>query len=106
MTDHNAPTQPQDDIIDIEQFAREGRTPPRCARYRIRIDREHFVVLEPCLTGRELLTLAGKCPPERYQVFQKLCGGRLQQIGLDEKADFTRLGVERFVTLPLDQREG
>lgn len=94
------------EIIDLEEFAKANRKPPRCGRYRIRIDRQHHVVSAPCMTGRELLELAGKRPPEAYQVFQKLRGGRLEQIGLDEKADFTRPGVERFVTLPLDQTEG
>lgn len=103
MTDQ---TQGHEDIVDIEQCARENRRPPKCSRYRIRIDREHFVVLEPSLTGRELLTLAGKSPPERYKIFQKLRGGQLDPIELEEKADFTRPGVERFVTLPLDQTEG
>ena len=63
-------------------------------------------MLEPCLTGRELLTLAGKCPPEKFKIFQKIRGGTLEPIELDEKADFTQPGVERFVTLPLDQTEG
>lgn len=95
-----------DEIVDLEQYARENRRPPKGNRYRIRVDREHFVVLEPSLTGREILTLAGKCPPEKFQLFQKIRGGTLEQIGLDERADFTRPGVERFVTLPLDQTEG
>jgi hypothetical protein len=94
------------EIVDIEEYAKADRQPPRCQRYRIRIDRERFVVEVPGMTGRELLTLAGKCPPEQYQVFQKLRGGKLDPIGLDEKADFTKPGVERFVTLPLDQTEG
>ncbi len=94
------------EIVDVEEYALADRHPPKCARYRIRIDRERFVVLEPCHTGRELLTLAGKCPPEKFQIFEKHRGGKLEPIGLDEKADFSRPGVERFVTLPLDQTEG
>ena len=58
------------------------------------------------MTGRELLTLAGKCPPDQWMISQKLCGGKVEEIGLDEKADFTTPGVERFMTLPLDQTEG
>lgn len=99
-------TQHADDLVDIEEYAKVDRQPPTCRRYRIRIDRERFVVEEPCLSGRELLTLAGKCPPDSFQIFQKIRGGELEPIELDEKADFTRRGVERFVTLPLDQTEG
>jgi hypothetical protein len=58
------------------------------------------------MTGRELLVLAGKSPPERWTVSQKLHGGQTRQIGLDDVADFTEPGVERFMTLPLDQTEG
>lgn len=99
MTEHN------DEIADLEQYAREDRTPPRCRRYRIRIDRERYVVHEPCLTGREILELAGKKPTE-FQLFQKFRGGEMEQVLPETKVDFTRKGVERFVTLPLDQTEG
>ena len=93
-------------LVDLEEYAQRGERPPRCERYRIRIDRERFVVLEPCLAGRELLVLAGKCPPERYRILQRFRGGKNVEIKLDEKADFTTPGVERFVTLPLDQHDG
>ena len=39
-------------------------------------------------------------------ISQKLHGGQVKTIGLDEVADFTCPGVERFMTLPLDQTEG
>ncbi len=85
-----------------------GRTPPSASgkKYRIRIDREHYIVEEPGLTGRRLLELAGKTPVECFMVVQRLRGGETKRIGLDELADFTTPGVERFMTLPLDQKEG
>ena len=95
-----------EDFIDLESFAKEGRRPPEGKPFRIRIDREHYLVNEPCKTGRELLQLAGKTPPEQWMVSQKLHGGQVKEIGLDDKADFTTPGVERFMTLPLDQTEG
>jgi hypothetical protein len=58
------------------------------------------------MTGRELLVLAGKTPPERYTVSRKLRGGQTETVGLCDVADFTRPGVERVMTLPLDQTEG
>ncbi|WP_449420516.1 multiubiquitin domain-containing protein [Phormidium nigroviride] len=96
-----------DEIIDIEEYAKAGKEPPRqCRAYRIRIDKQKYVVTRPTMTGRELLELAGKNPPEQYRIDQKLCGGKTVKISLDEKADFTAPGVERFMTLPLDQTEG
>jgi hypothetical protein len=108
MTDiraHN-PEETVHDEIDVEEYAKRGERPPRARRYRIRIDRERFVVPAPYLTGRELLILAGKTPPERFTITQKLRGGAVRPLGLDERADFTEPGVERFMTLPLDQTEG
>ena len=95
-----------EELVDLEEFAKANRRPPRAKQYRIRIDREQFVVDVPAMTGRELLLLSGKNPPEQFSIFQKLRGGQTQKIGLDEKADFTTPGVERFMTLPLDQTEG
>jgi len=94
------------DLVDIEECAQGGRKPPKAHRYRIRIDKRHYVVEVPSMTGRELLVLAEKTPPERYTISQKLRSGQTATIGLDDEADFTAPGVERFMTLPLDQTEG
>jgi hypothetical protein len=94
------------EVIDIEECARAGRKPPRARAYRIRIDKQFYTVEVPAMTGRELLTLAGKIPVTSYMISQKFRGGQAKKISLDEKADFTTPGVERFMTLPLDQTEG
>ncbi len=94
------------DLVDIEEYGKADRKPPKARRYRIRIDKERYDVDVPAMTGRELLVLAGKEPPERYTISQKMHGGQSQVIDLDEEADFTAAGVERFMTLPLDQTEG
>jgi len=94
------------EVIDIEEYCKAGKHPPKNRRYRIKIDKEKYVVEEPFMTGRDLLRLAGKEPPEEYEIFQKLSGGKLIEISLNENADFTKPGIEKFVTLPLDQGEG
>jgi hypothetical protein len=94
------------DEIDIEEYAKRGEHPPPARRYRIRIDREKFVVPTPSPTGRALLTLAGKVPPDRFSLTQKFHGGAVRPVGLDDTVDLTQSGVERFMTLPLDQTEG
>lgn len=94
------------DIIDLEACAERGEDPPAADRYRIRIDKDHFVVEEQTMTGRELLELAGKTPPERWMLNQQLRGGNVEDVGLDETVDFTTPGIERFMTLPRDQYEG
>ena len=95
-----------EEVIDIEEYAKANRKPPKAKSYRIRIDKQHYVVNVSAMTGRELLNLAGKVPATNYMISQKFRGGEAKKIGLDEKADFTTPGVERFMTLPLDQTDG
>ena len=95
-----------EEVIDIEEFAKANRKPPKSKSYKIRIDKQHYVVKVMAMTGRELLNLAGKVPVTNYMISQKFRGGEAKKVGLDEKADFTTPGVERFMTLPLDQTDG
>lgn len=97
-----------DELIDIETFAKEGKPIPvgPKVRYQIRIDSERYIINYKDPTGRELLVLANKNPPEGYRIDQKLHGGATRKIELDEKVDLTQHGVERFNTLPLDATEG
>jgi hypothetical protein len=106
MTKDNKDMAETDEVIDLEEYAKTGRKPPRAKSYRIRIDKQQYVVNVPAMTGRELLNLAGKTPATNYMISQKMHGGQAHKIDLDEKADFTTPGVERFMTLPLDQTEG
>lgn len=94
------------DVIDIEDHSKTGKPAPSAAKYRIRIDKSRYEVSKPTITGRELLNLAGKQPVERFAVYQKRKGGGTERIALDESVDLRTPGLERFVTLPLDQTEG
>lgn len=95
-----------EDIIDLEEYAKSGRKPPKARRYLIRIDKQKFVAEVSAMTGRELLNLAGKTPATNYMISQKIHGGEARKIGYDEQVDFTTPGLERFMTLPLDQTDG
>ncbi len=95
----------QAEVIDVEEYAKEGRLVPQHRRYRIRIDRERFVVCDPCMTGVEILALVDKTP-DKYLLSQKRRGGAAEPIKPDQKVDFTSPGVERFMTLPNDTTEG
>ena len=94
------------DILDVEECGKANKKPPKARRYRIRIDKIRYVVKQRIMTGRELLILAGKIPVEQFSIKQKLHGGEVKEINLDNKVDFSTKGVERFMTLPLDQTEG
>jgi hypothetical protein len=94
-------------IIDIEIFTKEERHVPHGPHYHylILIDRHKFKVETPSMTGREILSLAGK-NPERFQLNQRFRGGKVRKIGLDQVVSFTEPGIEKFMTVPLDQTEG
>jgi Prokaryotic E2 family E/Multiubiquitin len=94
------------EIIDLEEWSKTGKRAPQDRRYRIRIDRKFYVVQQTQITGRQLLALAEKTPPERFSIFQKLHGGEAKKISLDENVDLTTPGIERFYTLPLGETEG
>lgn len=87
-----------------EETAKSGNKPPKV--YKIQIDKVTFEVSQRLITGRELLTLAGKTPPEQFAVYLKVPGAQPQRIGLDVQVDLEEPGKEKFVTLPLDQTEG
>ncbi|MBX3608647.1 MAG: multiubiquitin domain-containing protein [Hydrogenophaga sp.] len=74
--------------------------------YKITIDKVHFDVLQPLISGAALLQLAGKVPVDQFGVYIKRKGAQPERIGLDEDVDLREPGVEHFVTLPLDQTEG
>jgi hypothetical protein len=93
-------------VVDVEEHARNGRPLPHAATYRIRIDRERYEVHGPTISGRDLLQLAGKTPIDRFAIYLKRKGGATERIALDQRVDLRGPGVERFVTLPLDQTEG
>jgi len=74
--------------------------------YEIMIDRQPYKVDKECMTGREILALAGKIPVERFQLNVRYKGGKVSKVGYDQTICFSEPGIEKFMTLPLDQTEG
>ena len=95
-----------EDVVDLEECAKARRRPPHALRYRIRIDRDYYVVEKHTITGRELLILAQKTPVEGFAVHQKLHGGQMVEIGLDQSVDLREPGIERFVTMERKLTDG
>jgi len=96
----------EDALIELEEYAKLDKIPPKNRRYLIRIDKIKYEVNVSKMDGRQLLALAVKTPPENFLLTQKLRGGATKKIDLNEIVDFTTPGIERFMTLPLDQQEG
>ena len=101
----SASGEPVDEIIDVEEFGNAGNVPPKGRKYRIRVDKQHVVFEKEVVTGREILSAVGK-DPQRFRLDQKLKGGETRKIEPDQEVDLTTPGLERFMTLPLDSREG
>ena len=74
--------------------------------FKVQIDKDIITIPTPTPSGQELLIYAKKEPPEQYAIYLKVKGGQPKRIMADEKVDLRTPGVERFVTLPLDQTEG
>jgi hypothetical protein len=93
------------EIVDIEIYAKENRRPPRAKKYKVRIDRDPFIVDHRKITGEELFKLAQKSP-EKWRMHQKLHGGQMEEIKVGDTVDLGEPGVERFVTMELTQGDG
>lgn len=91
--------------VDLEELAKSGRPVPRARRFRIRIDRDRYVVTAPEMTGTEILALAGKTPAT-HTLSQKLRGGGAKPVGATDVVSFVPAGPERFMTVPRDATEG
>jgi Multiubiquitin len=94
------------ETVDLEEYANAGKQPPLAKAYKIRVNGETFVVEQPVVTGREVLTIAGLLPADDYTLRLKVVGGKPEKVGLNEKVDLRRKGVEKFKALPRDQTEG
>jgi|SRR5579883_1043529 len=95
-----------EELVDLEECAIKDHKPPKAKHYRIRIDGLKYTVDVPSMTGRQLLELAGKTPVDQFMIVEKVRGEKPRRIGLDERVDFTKHGVEKFLTQPLGQKEG
>lgn len=106
VEEKGTPREPIREVVEVEEFGKKNEKPPPAMKYVIRIDSTKYTVDVSHMTGRQLLELAHKAPPERYSLYQKMHGGAKLPVGLDQDVDFTTPGLEKFVTLPLDQTEG
>lgn len=92
-------------MTDQREAEDRGGKPPK--NYKVQIDKTIYEFDQPTVTGRELLTRAGKVPVQDFALYRKAKGGAPERVAdLEASIDLTDAGLERFVTLPLDQTEG
>jgi hypothetical protein len=94
------------EIIEIELYASLGKQKPRARTYVFRVGKQRIEVNDPIITGRQILELAHKLPPENYTLRQIFHGAEPKVIELDETVDLRAPGVERFRAMPRTARDG
>jgi hypothetical protein len=103
--DHGLAAEEPEELIDLEEWAKAGKTPKKARVYRIRIDKEKLDVTVGSMTGREILALVNKTP-EKHMLSQKIRGGATLPIEPEDTVRFDTPGIERFQTLARDPTEG
>ncbi|WP_439571502.1 multiubiquitin domain-containing protein [Sphingomonas sp.] len=91
---------------DRDSDVQAGKERDPGVRYVIHIDKKEYELSDPTPTGAQLLRLAGKTPVDQFAIYLRQAGQQPRRIPLKEHVDLRTHGVERFVTLPLDQTEG
>lgn len=94
----------EDNVVDVEEYFSAGKEVPKGKQYRIRLDKQQYVVNVEQMTGREILALAGKTP-EKSLLRLKAKGG-VEPVGPDQVVSFLAPGLERFMTIPNEVTEG
>lgn len=94
------------EIIEIELYASSAKRKPRARTYVFRVGKQRIEVKDPIITGRQILELADKLPPENYILRQIFHRAEPKVIGLDETVDLRAPGVERFRAMPRTARDG
>ncbi len=95
-----------DEIADLEEYAAQGKAPPQCRGYLIRVNRDRYEIHEPNPTRETILETAGLTPVNDWTLRIKMRGGQPELVEPGERVDLTRPGVEKFKAIPRDQTEG
>lgn len=99
MIDEFQPINPDDqpEIIDIEEFTRNGRIPPHDKHYKVKIGPDYYVFHKQWVTGREILEKAEYKHLECHILYLLIRGCELERIELDRRVDLAKPGIEHFV---------
>lgn len=71
-------------------------------KYEVKIDGKSYNFDHSNITGAELLSKAGKTPPNDYVIYTELEDGDLETIRPNENVSVDRLGIEQFHTFKTD----
>lgn len=103
MNDKNQ--QQNEEVIDVESFAKAGKKVPPAKSYQIRVDKEKVIVNTATIKGKEILDKVGKTHAT-HNLYQHIRGQQTKPIAAEDVVDLTAPGVERFTTMKLENQEG
>lgn len=95
-----------EEIIELAEFAKAGKTPPKGKKYKFKVKNQVYTVSVDHMTGREICEIADLIPPENYILDMKLHGGTMRKIGPNDVVSFLEPGIEKFTYVSRDQTEG
>lgn len=93
------------EIIDLEEYAAQGKQPPKARRYRVRVNKVVIIFKVSDPTREQILEEAGLTPASSWSLRLKTKDG-YRLIADGEHVDLTAPGVERFKALSREQTEG
>lgn len=94
------------DIVDIEEYVREGRPVPHAHRYRYRVNKQHFISEVPEITREQILERAGMVPTDQFRLRLKRRHGPPEEIKPGETVHLREHGIERFIAQPKEVQDG
>ncbi len=98
--------QEKNDIINLEECAKEGKKPYFGRAYIIKVDGKYYQVEKPTITGKEILTLARR-PVNEYYLQEKLSDGTRNRINPEDRVDLVKYPCpERFETIRTQIQQG
>ena len=94
------------DIVDIEEYVREGRPVPHAHRYKYRVNKQHFISESPEITREQVLERAGMVPTDQYRLRLKRRHGPPEEIQPGQTVHLREHGIERFIAQPKEVQDG
>jgi len=94
------------EIVDIEEYVREGRAVPHARRYKYRVNKQHFETETPEMTRERILERAGMVPTDQFRLRMKRRHGPPEEIKPGQPVHLREHGIERFIAQPKEVQDG
>jgi len=88
------------EVVEIEIYAKEDRTPPEGKHYKVVVDGKHYIFHHHLVTGKEIQEKAEKVPVECFRLYEKRRHCEYEKIEPGQQVNLARHGVEHFKTEP------